>query len=107
MKVQSTIFPSEFLVRKTELGNSHVLLRKNIEEKQIQEEEQEEITTVYEYDEVEVVIANRVNLADYITTNFEVLFEQGLLRENEPKTPSDKERLEALEDAMLEVVLNG
>ncbi len=104
MKVQSSIRPSEFYIRKTELGNSYIKLRKNIQEKEVEYEEGADV--IYEYDEVEVVVANRVNLAEYIVEYFDELFEMGLEGEGPPE-PTMEERLQVLEIMELERILGG
>ena len=105
MKVQSSIRPSEFYIRKTELGNSYIKLRKNIQEKEVEYEEGADV--IYEYDEVEVVVANRVNLAEYILKYFDELFEMGLEKEEELSEPTIEKRLQALEIMELERILGG
>lgn len=105
MKVQSSIRPSEFYIRKIELGNSYIKLRKNIQEKEVSHEEG--IDTTYEYDEVEVVIANRTSLSEYIIEYFDELFEMGLEKANELPKPTLEERLQALEVMELEKLLGG
>ncbi len=89
MKVRSSIRPNKFHIRKTELGNSYVKLRRNIQEKEV--EYGESIDIVYEYDEVEVVVVNRANLAEYITEHFDKLFEIGLKMEDEMSEPTMEE----------------
>ena len=90
MKVKSTVLPSDFRVRKREVGKAYILLRKNVVE--VKEEEQK----IYEYDETEVVIADRRNLADYIDVNFDALFALGESQTVE-ETPTTEERISQLE----------
>lgn len=105
MKVQSSIYPENIWVRKIELGDAYIKLRNNIVEKEVENEGV--IDTIYEFDEVEVKIANRPNLIQYIENNFSSLFEKGIQEEAQFKHPTTEERLEALELAILEMILGG
>lgn len=105
MRVQSSISPNEFYIRKTELGNSYIKLRKNIEEKEVGHEES--VDTVYEYDEVEVVVVNRANLAEYITEYFDELFKMGLEKEKQSLEPTVEERLQMAEDTIMFLLMGG
>lgn len=100
MKVQSSVNPSKFYVRKIELGVAHVKLRNNIAEVV-----DEEDNINYVFDEVEVQISDRGNLEDYITTNFDSLFKMGIDEEIKIKEPTDKEKIKDLENALLELTL--
>jgi len=75
IKAESKIYPDSIWLRKTESGSVYLRLRSNIEE--VERETEEETETVYQYDEVEVVIANRPSLIDYVENNFNDLFELG------------------------------
>ena len=105
MKGQSSIRPGDFYMRKVESNNSYIKLRKNIQEKEVGHNEGVDI--VYEYDEVEVVVANRTNLSEYITEYFDELFAMGLEKANEFPEPTLEERLQALEVMELERLLGG
>lgn len=105
MKVQSSIYPEKILVRKIELGDAYIKLRNNIVEKEVENEGV--VDTIYEFDEVEVKIANRPNLIQYIENNFSSLFEKGIQEEVQFKHPTTEERLETLELAILEMILGG
>lgn len=75
MKVQSKIRPNDYWIRKIELNNAIIRLRRNIEEKTIEHEGVQE--SIFEYDEVEITIPNRINLETYIVEHFDELFEMG------------------------------
>lgn len=92
MKVNSTVNPSKFYIRKVNLGVAYVRLRKNVVE-----DLDEEDNTIFDYDEVEVGISDRSNLNQFIEDNFEVLFEMGLQEENKPKPLSIDEKINKLE----------
>ena len=46
------------------------------------------------------------NLKEYINDNFDILFEEGLAKENELSKPSIKERLESVEEMELERLMS-
>jgi hypothetical protein len=73
--VQRKIRPSDYWIRKIELNNAIIRLRKNIIEKTVENEGVQE--NIFEYDEVEVIIPNRRNLETYIVENFDALFLMG------------------------------
>ena len=95
IKAESKIYPDSIWLRKTETGKAYLRLRDNIEEVE-RETEDEEKETIYEYDEVEVVVANRQNLMDYVENNFSDLFELG--KEQMAKVEkTSEEKIEELE----------
>ncbi len=102
MKAQSSVIPNDFWIRKRELGQAHIILRKNIETKQ--REEDEGTSTYYEYDEVETAISDRRDLADYVDTNFDALFDLGVTQSAIPKPMTDKERIEELEEIVADMI---
>jgi hypothetical protein len=101
MQVEGSVYPEKIKVKQYEKGMAHVLLRKNIAETQVTGEDGT-TDTVYKYDEVEVVLANRANLTEYIEDNFDLVFNQGLAKENLPEEPSLEDRINAMEAALLE-----
>lgn len=105
MKVQGSAYPESIWIRNKELGYVNVTLRDNVEEKQIEHDETTD--TIYEYDEVTIKIVDRPNLEEYITAHFDVLFEMGLQQEATPPLPTEEERLQAVEDAVLFLSLGG
>lgn len=101
MKVNSSVRPNKFYIRKRELGEVFIKLRKNIEE--VEEEiDSGEVETIYNYDEVEVKIVDRGNLEEYINNNFEPLFKLGI-RNKSKKEISDAEKIEELEETLMEM----
>lgn len=102
MKAESNIKPNQIEIKSRD-NMCKVLLRKNISEKII-ENEGGNTDTLYEYDEVKVNIADRNNLKSYIENNFDMIFQGGLDKENTPPEPTEKERIEALEEAVIESV---
>jgi hypothetical protein len=105
MKVQGSAYPERIWIRNKELGYVNVTLRDNVEEKQIEHDETTD--TIYEYDEVTIKIVDRPNLEEYINTYFDALFEMGLQQEATPPLPTEEERLQAIEDAVLFLSLGG
>ena len=71
-KVTSSVIPEQYWIRKQTDKEVFVKLRKNIEEKT--REDEQGISTYYEYDEVEVIVKKRQDIETYITTNFDALF---------------------------------
>ena len=102
MKAQSSVTPDDFWIRRRDNGNAYIILRKNVETKQ--REEDEGLSTYFEYDEVEVTISDRRNLADYVDANFDALFDLGVEQASQPKPLSDKERIEELEQIVADMV---
>jgi len=105
MKVQGSAYPESIWIRNKELDYVNVTLRRNVEEKQIEREEG--IETIYEYDEVTIKLIDRPNLEEYIQNNFDVLFDMGLQQEATPPLPTEEERIQAVEDALLILSLGG
>jgi len=105
MRVQGSAYPGRIWIRNKELDYVYITLRDNVEEKQIEHEDT--IDTIYEYDEVTIKIVDRPNLEEYITAHFDVLFEMGLQQEATPPLPTEEERLQAVEDAVLILSLGG
>lgn len=105
MKVQGSAYPERIWIRNKELDYINVTLRKNVEEKQIEKEN--DVETVYEYDEVTIKLVDRPNLEEYIQNNFDALFDMGLQQEATPPLPTEEERLQAIEDAVLILSLGG
>ncbi len=102
MKAQSSVIPNDFWIRKRELGQAYIILRKNVETKQ--REDDEGTSTYYEYDEVETVISDRRDLADYVDANFDALFDLGVEQAVIPKSMTDSERIEELEQIVADMV---
>lgn len=105
MKVQGSAYPESIWIRNKELDYINVTLRKNVEEKQIEKEN--DVETVYEYDEVTIKLVDRPNLEEYVQNNFDALFNLGLQQETTPPLPTEEERLQAIEDAVLFLSLGG
>lgn len=105
MKVQGSAYPESIWIRNMELDYINVTLRRNVEEKQIEKEN--DIETVYEYDEVTIKLIDRPNLEEYIQNNFDALFNLGLQQEATPPLPTEEERIQAVEDALLILSLGG
>ena len=105
MLVESSVYPAKIQIVNYEKGNAVVKLRKNIKEKEIENEEGTDI--IYEYEETEVVLANRNNIKEYMENNFEILFEEGIAKENAIEPPTLEERLEALEEMELERLMSS
>jgi len=105
MKIQGSAYPENIWIRNKELDCVNVTLRRNVEEKQIEREEG--IETIYEYDEVTIKLIDRPNLEEYIQNNFDVLFDMGLQQEATPPLPTEEERIQAVEDALLILSLGG
>lgn len=99
MKSQSSIIQPSIWLREVENGIRHVTLRKNFIEKQTQEGD-----SIYEFDETNIYIPDRENAEEYVNNNFDVLFEQGLINEIKPKEPSIDDRLQAIENAIINLL---
>lgn len=102
MLVNYSQLPNKTHIRKIENGNAYIRLRDNITEKTLQYEEVTD--TIYECDEVEIVLSNRANLAEYADEQFDALFAMGKQIENTPKMPTEENRISTLEQAMLELL---
>ncbi len=98
MKTQSAVKPNDFSVRKRDKGQAYIRLRKNIEELTTEEGD-----TLYSYDEVEVQIADRRGLEDYVDANFGDLFDLGIEQANSPKEKTLEERIAELEAKLKEL----
>lgn len=99
MKVQGSANPEAIWIKEGKNGIVTVLLRKNVTTKT-----NEYGDTIYEYDEVEVELADRANLIDYIQNNFDLIFNEGLAKEGLPPEPTIEERISALENALLNLI---
>lgn len=99
MKVQGSVNPDAIWVKEGKNGIVTVLLRKNVTTTT-----NEYGDTIYEYDEVEVQLADRANLIDYIQNNFDLIFNEGLAKEGLPPEPTIEERISALENALLNLI---
>ena len=70
---QSTIKQEPIWVRKIEGNQAHVRLRKDFEE--VTTTDDEGVTTTHwEYKEVDIVLANRANLVQFIQENFDTVW---------------------------------
>lgn len=97
MKVTGSARPERIWVRYIEGGNAVVRLRDNIAEVADDVVDGQTVNLRYEYDEVEITLANRDKLTEYITKNFKALFEYGIEQMNRPKEKSKDERIAELE----------
>jgi hypothetical protein len=98
MKSQSNILQPTIWIRGLDNGIRHVTLRRNFEESTSTREDED---IQYVFEETNVYVADRDNLEDYIESNFEILFEQGLINELKPTPPSLEDRLQAIENTIL------
>ena len=72
-KVQSTVQPNQYWIRKTDDKQHYIKLRKNIEE--LTRVEEDETTSIYyQYDELEITVPKRSDIEEYLANNFEALF---------------------------------
>lgn len=97
MKVTGSAKPDRIWVRYIEDGNAVVRLRDNIAELADDVVDGQAVNLRYEYDEVEITLADRDKLTEYITENFSALFAHGLEQENKPKEKDKDERIAELE----------
>ncbi|MDA5561940.1 hypothetical protein PJK55_14470 [Exiguobacterium sp. MMG028] len=97
MKVTGSAKPERVWVRYIEDGNAVVRLRDNIAELADDVVDGQAVNLRYEYDEVEVTIADREKLTEYVMKNFATLFAYGLEQMNRPKEKSKDERIAELE----------
>ncbi len=100
-KVNSSVIPSTYEIRKRTDKEVYVRLRRNIVE--LTREDDETISTYYEYDEVEVKIPNQREIERYIEDNFDALC---LSSEPEIAFKTIKELQELLSDVIEEVLLD-
>ncbi len=98
MKTQSVVKPSDFSVRKRDKGQAYIRLRKNIEEFTTEEGD-----TLYSYDEVEVQVADRRGLEDYVDANFDKLFDLGIEQGEAPREKTLEQRIAELEAMIKEL----
>lgn len=80
MQVEGSVFPEQIQVKNYENGMAKVLLRRNITENTITNEDGS-TDTIYQYEETRVELANRNNLEQYIQNNFDMVFQVGLDKE--------------------------
>lgn len=97
MKVVGNARPERIWVRYVEEGNAVVRLRDNIAEIADDVVDGEMVNRRYEYDEVELILADREKLTEYINKNFAALFAYGIEQMNRPKEKSKDERIAELE----------
>lgn len=102
MLVKSHKEPKKVELRKKEGKVNEYFLRKNISSKEITNEQ--ETTTMYEYEEVKIKLVERNNILDYINNNFEDLFQIGITEENTPEPPSKQERIDELENTLMQLL---
>ncbi|APH20932.1 hypothetical protein [Clostridium botulinum] len=76
MLVQSSIKPQKIEIQYIKDNIAHIRLRKNV--KETIKEENEEITTIYKYDEIIFDMDNTNNLIQQIENNFDLYFNYGL-----------------------------
>lgn len=81
MQVEGSVFPAKIQVKGVKRGMANVLLRRNITEKIIENNEDGSTDTIYQYEEVKVELANRNNIEQYIEDNFDMVFQAGLEKE--------------------------
>ena len=103
MNAQSSVVPDDFWIRRRGDGKACIVLRKNVEVNQ--REEDEGTSTYYEYDEVEVVISDRKGLANYVDGNFDALFDMGVDRASMPEPLDDKGRIAELEQIVADMLM--
>jgi maltodextrin utilization protein YvdJ len=99
-KVNSSVNPLQYEIRKRTDKEVYIKLRKNIVE--LTREDEEGTSTYYEYDEIEVKIPNQREIETYIEANFEALY---LSSEPEIAFKTIKELRELLADTIEEVLL--
>jgi len=87
MRSQSKDIPATFRIKNIILDVATIRLVKNIEPYEDEE------TSGYRYDEVDLKLQDRPNLEDYITDNFEALYAQGEKEEMKPKVAQAKKFL--------------
>jgi len=79
MIVQGSASPKKIWIRYIDENNNDVIrLTRNVIEKDITDEITNNIRKFYEYEEIEISIANRNNLEEYVLNNFDAIFEKGL-----------------------------
>lgn len=76
-------------IREVKNGLRHVTLRKDFEQIQVQRGDGE-VETVFKFEETDLYIADRDNLQDYINSNFDMLFNQGLQQTAEKHSIEEK-----------------
>lgn len=101
MLVEGSVYPPKIQIVNYKKGNAIVKLRRNITEKEI-ENEDGSTDIIYEYEETEIILVNRNNLEGYIEDNFDIIFEAGLKNENEDEETIE-ERIEELEQKLEEL----
>lgn len=96
MQVEGSVYPESIQIKNYDNGMAKVLLRRNIIEENITNEDGS-TDTIYQYEEVEVELANRNNLVQYIKDNFDVVFQAGLDNENQAEEETLEEQVARLE----------
>jgi hypothetical protein len=100
MKTESNIIPQQIEIHELQNGEAEVLLTENVVEKQINE------GLIYEYNLYIIKIQNREGLKEQIKNNFNIWLQFAKDKEKPIITePTEKERLKAVEDAILFITL--
>lgn len=102
MIVQGSVYPESIEVKETAGSLTKVLLNRGVIEKQIELENNTGSDVVFEYEQVQVNLVERPNLKEYIESNFNLFFDLGLRNEIKPKEPTVSQRLEAMEEALMQ-----
>lgn len=91
MKVIGSKYPINIELLKTEKNISTVALRKNVVEKYEYDKLTGKPQAQYEYEQVNIIIKNKPNLIQYIESNFDNWFQNGLKLEQLEKEIKEKE----------------
>jgi hypothetical protein len=92
MIVQGSVSPQKIWIRYIDENNNAIIrLTRNIVEKDI-DNGFGETFHIFEYEEIEINIQNRDNLEQYITANFDLLFEKGLSDYKNQKDLKEKQQ---------------
>jgi hypothetical protein len=102
MTSNCSFIPDTIWIREVENGIRHITLRQNFVESTAINMGVSE--TQYTFEETNVFIPDRDNIEDFITNNFDDLFNQGITNENAPDPKTDvelnTERIIATESAI-------
>lgn len=106
MKGQCSFIPKSVWIREIDNGMRHVTLRRSFTQNNKADTEGNTFDN-YDYEETNIYIVDRDNIEDYINSNFDILFEQGLINEKKLSEPTTDERIFSLEKAMNDLLMGG
>lgn len=102
MITQGSVIPEPIKRMETKQNKVRFILTRNVVEKELTNGiDMNNKDIIYEYEKVEIKLIERPNLNTLIKNNFDAYFNLGLEEEQKPKEPSVSERIEAIEEVLI------